>query len=174
MNYINELLTELLSRLPELEWKMSGINTIISKHRVPLGLFRETRELTPAGCIAEIKADIQQLSGQKHERSAYYLADKIKQKINVLVALCQINTRTKKNTEHSSFGLKMLSTRQQWIDSMEKEIALLSDQKKALTKTLAQMQNHANTEAILSLRAELGELERRLTSAQEALHQAVM
>jgi hypothetical protein len=173
MNYINDVLTELTSRLPELEWKISGLSSIISNHSVPRGLFRSGIELTGAACIAEIKTDIQALSQQKNERSAQFLADRIKQKVNVLVALCQIDSRKNKSEEKIYFGVKMLSTRQQWIQTIETDISTLELQQQAMAKALEQMEKSTNTASILSLQRELGEVERRLTLAREALNQAV-
>ncbi|KTD55382.1 primosomal replication protein [Legionella quateirensis] len=174
MNPLDELLTELSSRLPELEWKISQLSSVISSHNLPKGLFRSGIELTGAGCVKEIQADIQALSEQKNARSAMFLAERIKQKINVLVALCHMNGRKRKPEEQVSFGVKMLSTRQQWIQSLEHEINTLTQQQKAMTKSLHHLTLGGNTNAILTLQAELGEVERRLTLAKETLNQAVL
>lgn len=173
MNYLDKILSELSSRLPELEWKISSLNSSFSSHSLPRGLFRASMELTGSACVAEIKSDIQALSGQKNERSASYLAVRIQQKINVLVALCQIHSRKNKSEEKVYFGLKMLSTRQQWIQTLETDINTLSIQHQAMAKALEQMKHSANGSAILSLQSELGEVERRLTLAKEALNHAV-
>lgn len=174
MKYLAELLTELSARLPELEWKISGLSVSLSSHNLPKGLFRHGIELTGSGCIDEIKEDIHKLSQQKTERSAHFLAERIKQKINVLVALCQIDSKKNKPQMKESFGLTMLSTRQQWIQNLEAEINTLARQQQAMTKSLQQMTRGSNPSAILTLRAELGEVERRLTLAQETLNQAVL
>lgn len=175
MNYIDELLNELSSRLPELEWKISELSTSISSRNLPKGLFRSGFEVTGVGCVKEIQADIQALSQQKNERSAHYLAERIKQKINVLVALCHINGRKKKPEKSVYFGVKMLSTRQQWIHNLESEINTLILQQEAMFKSLHHMTSSGgNTAAILSLQAELGEVEKRLTLARETLNQAVL
>jgi hypothetical protein len=171
MNSIQELTSELFSRLPELEWKITRLN--FSSTNVPRGLFRLGKELTGAACVTEIKEDIHNLSIQNNERSAHYLAERIKQKINVLVILCQMDSRKKKPLEQVSFGIKMLSTRQQWLQSLEHDIHLLTLQQQALSKALEQMKLSTNTTGLLNLKAELGEVERRLTLAQEALKQAV-
>ena len=173
MNYINVLLAELTSRLPELEWKIIGLGSFISCHSVPRGLFRSSNELTGTACVEEIKADIQALSHQKNERSAHYLANRIKQKVNVLVALCQIESRKNKVEEKIHFGVKMLSTRQQWIETLEREVSTLEQQQQAIAKALSQMKLSTNAEAILSVQGELGEVQRRLTLAKEALNQAI-
>jgi hypothetical protein len=173
MKYINEQLAVLTSRLPELEWKISGLSSLISRKSLPRGLFRSNGELTGTVCVEEIKADIHALSRQDNGLSAHYLADRIKQKVNVLVALCQRDSRIKKPEEQVDFGIKMLSTRQQWIQTLEQDISTLLMQQQAMTKALEQMKLNANTTAILGLQGELGEVERRLTLAREALNKAV-
>ena len=173
MNYIDELLAELTSRLPELEWKVSSLNSFISSKSLPRGLFRSSSELTGLACVEEIKDDIQALGHQKNERSAHYLATRIKQKVNVLVALCQIEGRKNKAEEKVHFGITMLSTRQQWIESLEKEISTLEKRQQAMIKAFNQMKRSSDTPAVLSVQKELGEIERRLTLAKETLNQAV-
>lgn len=172
MDFIKTLLAELTERLPELEWKITQLSPIISAHKIPKGLFRPHLELTGAHCIEEIKADIQALYFQKNERAAHFLAERIKQKVNVLVALCQIEGRKSKPEAPTSFSIKSLSTRQQWIQSMEQEIATLEAQQEAMLKSLAQMKQ-ATAEALLQLKHELGEVGRRLTLSKEALGRAV-
>lgn len=174
MNPLDELLTELSSRLPELEWKVSELNSVISSHNLPKGLFRTGLEFSGSACVKEIKADIQALSQQKNDRSAMFLAERIKQKINVLVALCHISSRKKKPDDRVSFGVKMLSTRQQWIESLEHDINTLTQQQKAMTKSLQHLSQSGKPDAILTLQAELGEVERRLTLAKETLNQALL
>jgi len=173
MNYIDELLTKLSARLPELEWKISELSTPISGHSLPRGLFRSRIEYSGATCIQEIKEDIHALSLQKNQRSESFLALRINQKINVLVVLCQIQSRKSTPNKKPGFSLKMLSTRQQWIQGLESDIELLVIQHGAMAKSLAQMQLGANAAAVLNLQADLGEVERRLTLAKEALNRAI-
>lgn len=174
MDYIKDLLTELTARLPELEWKISGLSVALSNHSLPKGLFRPGVELTGHGCVQEIKADINALSIQNNQRSAHFLAERINHKINVLVALCQMDSRKNKPEEQLGFGVTMLSTRQQWIQMLEKDITTLVNQQQAMTKALQQMNLGGNTSAILTLQSELGEVEKRLTLARETLNQAVL
>lgn len=168
----NELLTELMARLPELEWKISGLGSSFSKSSLPKGLFRNIKA-DAAACVAEIKKDIDSLSAQKSDRGALYLAEQIKQKINVLVALCHMHRRKNITEEKVYFGVKMLSTRQQWIHALEEDIHLLERQQEAMTNTLKQMLRNQNSTAILHLKAELGEIEQRLTLAKETLNRTV-
>jgi hypothetical protein len=169
----NELLSQLVARLPELEWKINGLGNCFSSHNLPRELFRFNTEATGSVCVAEIKADLHALSQQKSERSAFYLAERISQKINVLVVLCHMQNRKSKPEEKVNFGIKMLSTRQQWIHDLEAEINTLAGQQKAMTKTFEYLNNNHHSNAILHLKAELGEVERRLTLAKEALTRAI-
>ncbi|KTD05881.1 coiled-coil protein [Legionella gratiana] len=169
----DELFHKLIARLPELEWKLNGLGMSFLSHSLPKGLFRITSESTAALCIAEIKADIHALSKQTNKRSAFYLAERIRQKINVLVVLCQIHHRKNKPEGKSYFGIKMLSTRQQWINDLEIEIDALSTQRQAMIKSLAHLQCRQDSDALLNLKAELGEVERSLTLAKETLNRAV-
>ncbi len=169
----NEVLSDLVTRLPELEWKISQLGTSFSSRSLPRGLFRTSIAANGVSFVAEIKADLELLLEQKNEHSAFYLAERIRQKINVLVALCQIHSRKNQPEEKVSFGVKMLSTRQQWIHDLELDIQTLEKQQQAMTKTLEQMLRYNKTEAILDLKAELGKIERRLTLAKETFSRAV-
>ncbi|VEB38262.1 coiled-coil protein [Legionella sainthelensi] len=169
----DELLNKLIARLPELEWKINGLGMSFLTHSLPKGLFRTVSESTTSQYIAEIKADIHALSTQTNKRSAFYLAERIRQKINVLVVLCQIHHRKKKPDGKNYFGIKMLSTRQQWINDLEIEVEALSNQQQAMIQSLAKLQRRQDSNSLLNLKAELGEVERRLTLAKETLHRAV-
>ncbi len=164
---IAQLLADLEARLPELEWKFATLGIVLSPNSLPKGLFYLRQATTASACVAEIKDDIQALTLQKNESSSYYLAKRIHQKINVLVILCQIQANKPKKEEKIHFGVKQLSTRQQWLQTLENDIRILKAQQQALTKTLQQMQSQAHAQAILNLQAELGKLEKHLTLAQE-------
>lgn len=173
MNYLNDILTQLTMRLPELEWKVNGLGSSFSVHQLPRGLFGFRLNMTGAACVEEIKMDIQALSTQTNQRAASHLALRINQKINVLVALCQINGRKNKTQTKVTFGLNALSTRQQWITRLESDIEGLTFQQLAMKKALDQQKQSENSAAVLSLHGELGEVTRRLTMATEALNQAI-
>lgn len=167
MNYIDDLLTELMSRLPELAWKLGKLNSPISTFNLPQGLFRSHAELGVTAFIDEIKSDIQLLAEQKNDRAAMFLAERIQQKINVLVRVCQLQSKLIHAEEKIHFGIKMLSTRQQWVHALESEIIDLTKQFEAVEKRLKQ--EKINTKTRLLLHAELGEIEKRLTLAKEEL-----
>ncbi len=169
MKFIQESLQSLSARLPELEWKLKTLNIALHAKNTPPGLFYNRVDMTPQSCIAEIKADLRVLAAQANERSGHYLADRISQKINVLVRLCQMHTDKQPAIREVNFGVQMISTRQQWLQTVQDDIAKLVEQQQALASTLAKMQRSDNKYASLSLQAELGEVERRLTLARETL-----
>jgi hypothetical protein len=174
MREIDQVLDELSSRLPELEWKLNKLKSRITTHNLPRGLFSAGREFTGKACIDEIRADIHTLQTRKTDQGSYFLAERIKQKINVLVILCQIHHDHIKPEEAKPFKLQALSTRRQWIESMEIDIRSLEIQHKAMLKTLMQKKDEKDSFAILPLKAELGELEKKLTLARETLNRALI
>ena len=168
-----EILSKLHARLPELEWKISVLGSLFSFRNLPKGLFRLEKESSGAACVAEIKSDIQALSQQENQRSAFYLAERIRQKVNVLVVLCQIHKQRNKPEEKRFFGVEMLSSRQQRLHALETEVNSLLEQQQAMIKTLERLKHDPNSNVVLHLKADLGEIERRLTLAKEALNRAI-
>lgn len=171
---MKELLSELSARLPELKWKMGQMGSAFSIHQLPRGLFRTSVVLTAAGCVDEIQDDIDALLKHQNENSAHFLAERIKQKINVLVALHQINVKKNQEQNPVPFSLNKLSTRQQWLQDLELEIQQLMSQQQALSRSLEQMSGINQIEAVLTLKQDLGSIEKRLTLAKETLSQATM
>lgn len=172
MAYLEQLLAELSARLPELEWQVCEFHSKITARHLPQALFRQKHDATPVMYINEIKEDISALARQKNQSSGLYLAERIKRKIDVLVMLCQIANRQQKPETNPTFSLKSLSTRQQWLHSLEQEVARLSLQQEAIALSLQQIA-HTNSNAVLNLKAELGKIEQRLTLAREALTRAI-
>jgi hypothetical protein len=170
---INESLDKLVARLPGLAWKLNTLYSVFPSHLLPPHLFKERVEMTPKTCIDEINTDLQVLAEQKNERSMQYLVEKIGQKINVLVQLCQKTTTNHYSKKTEPFAVHALSTRQQWLASLEEDVAQLSAQQQALSHTLEELKKTNQPKAILSLQAELGELERSLTLAKETLARAI-
>ena len=118
--------------------------------------------------IRPIRADLAALNQQlRYERSAQLIANRIHSKINLLVRLCVFHGPAE--SPASDFAKNMITklvTRRQQVQDIEDQIILLKDQQRALTKTLSQTQD---VERQLLIQAELGNLERLLTYAQEAL-----
>lgn len=166
---LNDVLTYLSSRLPELEWKLSLQNKVISPALLPRGLFRSRLELTSQTCIDEIKADLQAIKQQKNEQSALYLAERVGKKINVLVRLCQHKADKKMSERQVTFGVQAIGTRQQWLQTMQNDIDALTRQQESLESALVTLKAENNTQAILNLQVELGKAGRRLTLAKETL-----
>lgn len=173
-NYIQELTSELIERLPELEWKINTLNLSFINRSIPKGLFK-TQYAHTAEYINELKNDIYVLSLQTNLRSAHYLAERIKRKISVLVNLCRIQHKRQEGRPEQLFSIAMLNTRQQWLHSLEHEVQLLIKQQQALAKTLKQMQkSNATSSFLLNVQSEVGAVEKKLTIAQERLNKAYL
>ena len=172
MTTIHESVQTLAARLPELVWKLSTLHSAFNPKLLPRGLFNAQLEMTPQSCIDEINDDLRVLKDHKNERSVHYLAERVGQKINVLVRLCQIHVEKKLGGQPLTFGVQEISTRQQWLGNLQTEIVRLSTQQLALTSALGKLQTGHDPQAILSLQAEVGEIERRLTLAKETLARA--
>lgn len=169
---VQESIQDLSARLPELEWKLEGINTLLNPQQIPRGLFRAQNSLTPQICIDEIKAELKMLGHQNNEASAHFLTERINRKINVLVRLCKIHADKHKPERHAAFGVRALSTRQQWLQTLEQDIAKLTTQSQALSSRLNTLSPTTPPQLRLNLQAELGEIEQRLTLAHETLARA--
>lgn len=165
------LLHELAARLPELEWKINSLGSRLLTSSLPKGLFRSRLDMDAAACVGEIKTDLQRLANinKKNKLSANYLAGQIQQKISVLVTLCHLQAKKTKPEEKLVFGLDKISTRQQWIQTLEKEINHLTLQRDALANSLVQLKMRGTPQAILQLQSELGEIEKKLTQVKERL-----
>lgn len=170
--YIQNLITELMARLPELEWKVSNLNPALFNRSLPKKIFK-TQEPTALACINELKADLHVLKQVKHERSAEYLAEQLKQKVSILVGISRLEHKNKGKIQPASFSMEKICTRQQWLQSLEQEVTVLRKQKQALSTRLTQINPHKSDPAVLlNLKHELGLLEKKLTLAEEALNKA--
>ena len=170
-NYIQELSDDLITRLPELEWKLTHLNPALFIKALPKNVFR-TQDLTALACINELKVDLHALGRQRHERSAEYLAQHLKQKIFILVGICRVK-KNKVANKTPDLSIKMLSTRQQWLQALEQEVEVLKKQKEAFNKCLLQIRPaKEDPSVLLNLRVELGALEKKLTLAEESLNKA--
>lgn len=170
--YIKKLAADLMTRLPELEWKITKLNPALLYKSIPKQVFR-TANITALSCIDELKLDIRSLVKQKSDVSSLYLAEQIMRKINILVNLCAIEKKQVQLHERLPLSINTLSTRQQWLHELEQNIAVLSKQQQALIKTLSAMQSHNKDAAVLlNLQAELGSVEKSLTQAKETLNKA--
>ncbi len=172
---LDDLVTRLSARLPELEWQLSLQGVVINPAALPPGLFRQRLEMTSQTCVEEIKADLQAINQQDNAKSIQYLSGRIEKKINVLVRLCRQQTVKKSTEQQTHFGVQAISTRQQWLQTMHDEVDMLARQQQALEAALAGlMAGNSDPGAVLTLKAELGEAERRLTLARETLARATV
>lgn len=166
---VNKLLTELLARMPELEWQLSKLGAVFSPSTLPPGLFHQPYDAPVTDYIAEIKKDIARLSSQTNFQRTHYLALKINQKINVLVALCA--SYNQKATQDTSCVIDALLTRKSWLATMEQNLQTFSVQQDALIRRMEQ-RTSLSMDAQLNLQKELGELEKKLTLVREAYFRA--
>ncbi|MGQ3888371.1 hypothetical protein ACQUW5_04985 [Legionella sp. CNM-1927-20] len=169
---IDSLLASLLTRLPELEWQLSKFGLAFSAKLFSPGLFRCYPKDDIQAYSKEIKDDIKILSQQKNNQVAHYLARQINQKINVLVSFCQQQANQKILAADTDFTINKLTTRQQWLQNLEAQIILLRNQKEALINRLSQSRE-LRDEIVLKLKAELGQLQKKLTLAEEAYTKAL-
>lgn len=173
MAIFNEILERLNGRLPELEWMLKTRQVIIQKKQLPKGLFRDYFEPSLQSCLREIREDMNTLKHHTDERSGQFLANKILDKINVLVGIYRQKEEPPPSSKSSvHFGLRTLNTRQQWVQTLSTEIAALNAQKAAIAKTLKERTTQGDLQTALLLQGELGEIERLLTLAQETLNRA--
>lgn len=172
MTSINESVQALSARLPELAWKLDALHPFINPKLLPRGLFNQQFEMTSQSCIQEIKEDLKVLNTHKNERSMHYLAQRVNQKINVLVRLCQISADKRMSKPVSVFGVQSITTRQQWLETLQQDIDKLNLQQQALSARLQQPQEKQSPQALIQMQAEIGEIERRLTLARETLTRA--
>lgn len=171
---VDKQLTKLLARLPELEWQLGKLGYSFSVKSLPRALFRQPFDAPATAYAAEIREDIRTLSSQTNQRAVHHLAVKISQKINVLVTICSRHNREKPDSDVVSYGVDKISTRQQWLQSLEANIEILDAQRTSLANALAQKGCSSDDSlAQLSLQRELGELERRLTLARETWQRAI-
>ncbi len=167
---------QLEARLPELEWQLSKMNATFPAFSLPKGLFRQKWD-SDASCYAsEIREDISLMATYskqiENKAATHFLAVKINQKIQVLVSICK--QYQKENTSSQSIGFEMakISTRQEWLQNLDFDIQALHSQRTALLEVFSQKKLQNDAVSQLSLRRELGELEKKITLAEEAFGKA--
>lgn len=170
MNEVHKLVEQLSARLPELEWRLKNLQIYIHNKTLSPGLFQNRVDISAQTCMAEVKADLKALKSEANRPGARYFAQRINQKINALVRLCQLHERKSSPTERRvSFAVNTISTRQQWLVDVRNEIETLEQQQHALRNQLEQMQQRNQQQVVLKIKAQLGEVEKQLTLARETL-----
>lgn len=169
MSSIKAYVSELSARLPELEWKLKSLPVLPLPNQLPHGLFRERLEVTAQSFVDEIKSDLAILTQKANEQSAHYVAQRLSQKINVLVRFCQQNVIQNPKPQSLGFGVQSLSTRQQWLQGLHEEQSRLDRQRQALKSALLRVQTEQKIQSVLALQMELGEVERRYTQIGEKI-----
>lgn len=170
MNY-NEYSHQLLARLPELEWRLSKLNKAVTL-KVAGNIFRNKNNLSNETCIDEIRYDLKRLEMPNNTISAEYLAKSVLDKINFLVRFCKINETDLSKKADREFGIKSISTRQQWLSALEEDIVKLEQQQFSINTRMSQV-NKDEVDTLLGLQAALGEVSQKLTLLQEKYEQAI-
>jgi DNA repair exonuclease SbcCD ATPase subunit len=169
MPYLVNILETLTDRLPELEWRLDELKHI-HVSTLPPGLFRTAKPegwLNPQGCVDEIKQDIKSIRRAHETRAGRFLAERVSQKINVLLRLCQVHRRKADINSRFSLDMKQLVTRQQWLKILEAEIERLAHQQAAVRCALEK--NTHSSDALIALQQDLSEITRQLNCAEEKL-----
>lgn len=157
-----------------MEWQLSKLGSSFSAKSLPKALFRQPVDAPASAYATEIRDDISSLSSQTNQRAVHYLALKISQKIHVLVSICSRHNRAQPDMDIVSYGVDKISTRQQWLQTLEANILMLDAQRESLVNTLAQKGCSSDDSLTqLNLQRELGELEKRLTLARETWERAI-
>lgn len=172
MQRIDETLEHLAARLPELEWKLNQHRMVLNRDTVPQGLFRSEYPLSVQSCLTEIKTDLNHLKKPGMCAARQFLAEKVQKKINVLIKLHKTQLQGTGLLSQKPQVLGSIATRQQWLAELEAKIATLTEQREAMTARLDQLNQRGCAETRLSLQAELGQIERQLSLAQETWQRA--
>jgi primosomal protein N'' len=164
-------ITKLRARLPEIAWRLRGVDSL--RRHLPIGLFacatpHQTGGVEPY--IDEINSNLDALERDPHGHRAHFLAQQINTKIEVLLRLSQLPVATTSSVPGARLGLNSLATRQHWLAQLHTEIARLTSQHMALNNALsAKLAQGLRDDSVAVLQREMGELNRCLTQAQEAL-----
>lgn len=162
------MVKELSAKLPDLLWRMTKLKLNLHLKCLPEGLFTYTYDYTPQSCIDEITEELNVLANQSNQRSAYFLANRIARKINVLVRLCRIQEKKLDlQAPVKTFSIQAMSTRQQWLQTLEQDIHFLNEQQPALMARMERAKKEQDQQLILTLQMELGDLEKQMTLLKE-------
>ncbi len=166
---IDPLIKAVETRLPELAWKISLLPHRMTLRALPKNLFALSPDAHPSACVAEIKEDLSRLYGFHHNEQKYcYLATRIEQKIEVLVRLCQIETKKQGSKLPSAQMMMRLCRRKHWVEELEQTINQFKQQYQHLKKKTMECKD---TEIQLAMQAELGVLQKKITLLEEKLEQ---
>jgi len=172
MDTIEFDLRKVVERLPELEWKLGALGRKLNVNALPRGLFHKVTNGCAKGFVDNIKTDIDEMQLELSGRRGRYLASRIEQKISVLVQLCQLHSKKTKTTDYVGASIQSLKTRQSWLQGLDDEMSKLSKQRQALVQRLHHINAEKNTELALTIHADIGKLEQRLSMAKEQFDKA--
>ena len=170
MTLIEDLSEVLAARLPELEWKLGGVDETLSSKLLPPGLFSSQINMSTQKCVAEVRSSLLALKDERSEQSMQYLAKRINRQLNVLVRICKLHAKELPQHVSSAFDMQAMSTRRQCLSKLENKIESLKVQREALRVRLKQERGlRCCPKFIVVLQAEIGMLERKLSLTQEHL-----
>lgn len=160
------LLKELEERLPELEWRLNKLKKPFSTRLLPRSLFPWTFGSNVNLIIDTLKNEIKTLAKQPTLPSRFYLAQRLYQKITILVSCCD---QLEEEKIKANF-IERMCTHQQFVKEMQNRIDTLTLQKKALCNRLEHaLVQSSEPQISLSLKKELGQIEQQLTKISEVM-----
>ena len=164
------LLIEIENRLPELSWKTSLLPHRMTLSTLPKQLFATSVDNHPSSCVAEIKQDIKRLYDIKQSSQEFiFLAKRVKQKVEVLVRLCQLHNKKQGDKIPSAQLMMRLSRRRQWVEEVEQHILELQQQHQHLQ---SQISKTKDVQTQLTMQSDLGKLDKKLSILKEQLQQS--
>jgi hypothetical protein len=167
------ILKTLISRLPELRWQLTHLKKTIQPRDLPRGLFKWPRVDQNDVFLQEIQADVDALKLHLNAEAGIYIAKKLKDKIDVLVKICQLaSDKSEASDQAAKFGIEALMTRSKWLKCLEDEINHHQKLKHTLEQQLKDL-SRAQPEVILGLKKTLGDVCQKLTQLQETYQRAV-
>ena len=166
---IDPLIKAIEDRLPELAWKTSLLPHRMTLSTLPKNLFNLSIDAHPSACVNEIKQDLCRLVNLSRYSQEYdYSARRVEKKIEVLVRLCQIEAKkSRKGIENTQLMMR-LCRRRQWVEELEQQLTGLKQQYHHLQ---TQLIDSSDTQVQLTMQADLGMLQKKITTLQEKLSQ---
>jgi len=173
LSSVIEIIETLNQRLPELEYCLDELGKVQCS-LLPRGLFRASQHeewMTPGVCTEEIRADLKRLQHlyvtESNSAAVLFIAKQVGLKMHMLLHLCHLRRRKITAHHQTSFEMKQLLTRQQWLDTVLHERERLLQQQSALR--LALDKNKESSHATLTLEHAIGDVEDQLASLQQVL-----
>lgn len=156
-----EEIKQLTERLQVLEWMFYQWQDKIFPRQVPVGLFRvPSGPQKPIMYFLDIQKDLSRMQSSKEMAVMTYLAQQIRQKINVLVYLFQ--TQPNKQRLDRNITPSAFLTRKQWLNELVQKQIYLQKQQQSLEKLYEQALLAKNKENAAQIKSSLDEIEQHL------------